>query len=307
MTQRCGVTVVADAVATEALTPLLEVWERQGPLRVERSGLPDASTLRLLAEGAHAVLLIGPRNRSPRTVLDGPVVQVPGGRNVPVGWLPNTGPTDLARFARAAARVHARASAADLKTPRTFAVLAERHPRFDRLAERVVRLAREDRLLHAPRWTAYEVDREELAARMGAGPALAVYVGHGRPIGWVGYAGLRIHHFEEAEPAAAVLSLTCQTASRRRTGLSFAEGLALRGIAAAALGAVGPTLHSANARWAVRLARLTAGAATIGDLVVAIAPQDPCASAYRLIGDPTAPLLDSPAMSALTPFESEAS
>ncbi|GAB2754451.1 hypothetical protein GCM10027020_03170 [Nocardioides salsibiostraticola] len=307
MTLLGGVTVVADAAATVALAPLLEVWEGCGRLRVERSGLPEADVLRSLADASDAILLVGPRNRSPRTVLEGPVVEASDGRIVPVGWLPNTGPEDLATFARAAVRVHARAAAPPAQARRTFAVLAERHPRFDRLADRVARLAREDPLLHAPRWTAYEVDREELSRRIASGPALAVYVGHGRPIGWVGYAGLRIHHFQQAEPAAAVVSLTCKTASRRRTGLSFAEGLALRGIAAAALGAVGPTLHSANARWAVRLARLTATAATIGDLVVAIAPHDPGASAYRLIGDPTAPLLDSPAMSAFGAHESEAS
>lgn len=307
MTMPRGVTVVADSAATGALAPLLEVWERRGPLRVERSGLPDTVALRSLADSSDAILLVGPRNRSPRTVLEGPVVQAADGRLVPVGWLPNTGPADLATFARTAARVHARAAVPQADGRRTFAVLAERQPRFDRLADRVVRLAREDSLLNAARWTAYEVDREELSRRMGSGPALAVYVGHGRPIGWVGYAGLRIHHLQQAEPAAAVVSLTCKTASRRRTGLSFAEALPLRGIAAAALGAVGPTLHTANARWAVRLARATAAAVTIGDLVVAIAPHDPDASAYRLLGDPTAPLLDSPAMLALPAHQLEAS
>jgi hypothetical protein len=158
----------------------------------------------------------------------------------------------------------------------------------------VLRLAGEDEtgVLMPARWTAYEVDRDTVALRLGRGPGLAVYVGHGRPVGWVGYAGLRAHHLEPDEPVGALVSLTCQTASRRRTGLSFAEALPLRGVAAATLGAVGPTLHTANARWALRLTRAAATAATVGELIAAIAPHDPAAASYRLIGDPTAPLAD---------------
>lgn len=297
LTRDRGVTVVAGQAATEALTPLLEVWEGQGRLRVERAGVPDPSALAGLAERSDAVLVVGPRNRSPRTVLPGPVVTALDGRVVPVAWLPDTGAGDLRAFATAAARVHARAGRVGGDGHRTFAVLGERQPRFDRLADRILWLATEDRTgeLSPTRWTAYEVDRAELARRLGLGPALAVYVGHGRPVGWVGYAGLRAHHLAPAEPAGAVVSLTCKTASRRRTGLSFAEALPLRGVAAAALGAVGPTQHTANARWALRLTRAASTAACIGDLVVAIAPHDPGASAYRLLGDPTAPLLDPPA------------
>lgn len=288
------VTVVADHAVTVALAPLLEAWQQEGRrVRVEPVGLPDPATLTGLAQRAAAVLVVGPRNRAPRTVLPGPVVVAPDGRAVPVAWLPDTGPTALRTFALAAARVHARAQ--DVGSDRrTFAVLGERHPRFDRLADRIVRLAAEDpdQILEARRWTAYEVDRAELSRLLGQGPGLAVYVGHGRPIGWVGYAGLRAHHLTPAEPAGAVVSLTCKTASRRRTGLSFAEALPLRGVAAATLGAVGPTLHTANARWALRLTRAASTAATIGDLVAAVAPHDPGAGAYRLLGDPTAPLLD---------------
>jgi hypothetical protein len=72
-------------------------------------------------------------------------------------------------------------------------------------------------------------------------------------------------------------------------------------VAAATLGAVVPTHHTANARRAVRVARDAGAARTVGDLVAAITPQDPHASDYRLLGDPTAPLLDAPAFDTVTP------
>lgn len=292
------VTVVAEPEAAEALGPLFDAWAREGrDVRLDVAGIPDAERLGSLAGESGAVLVIGPRNRSPRTVLPGPVVWT-GDRAVPVAWLPRTSFADLRTFAVAAAAVHARSRGGS----RTLAVLGERHPRFDRLAEGILRVAREDRsgALVPRRWTAYDVDRADLARRLGRGPGLAVYVGHGRPIGWVGYAGLRIHHLSAAEPVGAIVSLTCKTASRRRTGLSFAEALPLHGIAAAALGAVGPTLHTANARWAVRLTRAAAAASSIGDLIVASATGDPSDVSYRLLGDPTAPLDDAVDLAAST-------
>ena len=288
--------MVAAPAAALALGPLLGVWEDRAVLRVEHTGIPDPTTLATLAGRSTAVLVVGPRNRSPRTVLPGAVVRTADGRVVPVAWLPDIGPVGLRTFAVAAARVHARARVVGSHRRCTFAVLSERHPRFDRLADRIIRLAGEDRsgALVPTRWTAYEMDRAELVRKLGLGPGLVVYVGHGRPTGWVGYAGLRSHHLVPGEPIGAVLSLTCKTASRRRTGLSFAEALPLRGIAVASVGAVGPTRHTANARWALRLTRAASTAASIGDVVAAIAPHDPDAAAYRLLGDPTAPMLDPP-------------
>ena len=83
---------------------------------------------------------------------------------------------------------------------------------------------------------------------------------------------------QDTGPPAAVVSLTCQTASRRRTGLSFAEALPLRGVAAATLGAVSSTVHTGNARWALRIARDLGTASTIGELVAMVAPHDPHAT-----------------------------
>ena len=51
-----------------------------------------------LADGADAVLVVGPRQRSPHTVLPAPVLTAPDGRVVPAAWLPATSADDLARF-----------------------------------------------------------------------------------------------------------------------------------------------------------------------------------------------------------------
>jgi Peptidase family C25 len=303
-----GVVLVARPAVLESLGPLLAVWDAgAGVEHVPWSALESEGPALLprLAGRAGAVLVIGPRRRSPRTVLPGPVLLAPDGRVVPVAWLPETCAADLRRFARTAATVHARAGAqgnAGVAATRSLAVLGERHPRFDRLADRIVRIAddRSGGSVEARRCTAYELSRGDLVDHLSGGPAVGLYVGHGRPVGWVGYAGLRAHHLSVAaerpdhRPAAAIVSLTCKTASRRRTGLSFAEALPLAGVAAATVGAVTSTVHTGNARWAMRIASDLGTTRTIGDLVSAVAPHDTHADTYRLIGDPTAPLLDAP-------------
>jgi hypothetical protein len=282
-----SVLVVTTARAREALAPLLSLWDAEVVVR-------DAFSVPEMVSGHSAVLCAGPRARSPRTVLPGPAVTTADGRVVPVAWLPDTGFADVRRFAETARAVHERASRGT--SMRTAAVLAQRHARYESLAHRIVRLLGEEQQ-RVCRWTAHDVHRDDMVGGLSRGPALAVYVGHGRPIGWAGYAGVRAHHLGPAahprwRPSAAVLSLACNTASRRRTGLSFSEALPLGGVTAAALGAVGPTLFTANARWAVRITRALPGVRTIGELVAAVAPADPGAGAYRLIGDPTVPLAD---------------
>jgi hypothetical protein len=154
--------------------------------------------------------------------------------------------------------------------------------------------------VRAFRWTGDAITRESMVTAVGCGLGLGLYVGHGRPKGWVGYHGVRAHHFLESDeargsrhdPMGAILSLCCRTASRKRVGLSYAESLPLMGVAAASFGAVKETFHSDNTRWAVGVCTaLTEGARTVGELLVRAAPSSPAAlSSYRLIGDPFAPL-----------------
>jgi hypothetical protein len=289
-----AVAVVAPPAAVAALAPLLAAYQRGGR-RVQVVAWAQEVDLTRVAGGADGVLVVAPRRRSPRTVAPGPTVIDHTGRPVPLGVLPDAGPGPLARFASAAAAVHDRAAAGG--APCSVAVLAQRSGRYRDLAGRILRLLGEA----APgtarfEWTADELVRDDLVEGLGCGLGLAVYVGHGRPIGWVGYRGVRAGHLDElAQPVGAVLSLACLTASRKRTGLSFAEALPLQGAAAASLAAVGPTRHVENARWALRLVRAIAGGCpTIGDLVVAAEPETALVRGYRIVGDPLAPLADAP-------------
>jgi len=286
------IAVVAPRSALAALEPLCGAYAERGPVATFERDLLSVAELRELAAGAEAVLVVGPRRRSPRTALPGPFVRTADGRRAPIGWVPDCGREALRRFATTAARVHARAGAG-----RTVAVLAQRSRRYRDLSGRIERLLGESGGGARPlRWTADELTRADLSTGLAVGLAAAVYVGHGRPVGWVGYGGTRSHHLAgAAEPTAAVLSLTCLTASRRRVGLSFAEALVLQGVAAATFGAVCSTDFHWNARWALRLTgALANGCATIGDLVASADDDDPAVAGYRILGDPVAPLADAP-------------
>jgi len=249
--------------------------------------MPDWDTLVASAANRDAVLLAGPGQFAPRTALRAPFLDARNGRRVPVGWCPLKDRESTDRFVRTAARVQQRA-----RDRRTVAVLGQWHPRYLHLADRIqTLLAGRTRTF---RWTGEVIARDGLVRALGSGLGLGIYVGHGRAVGWVGYAGTRAGHFDDfrGEPLGGVVSLCCRTASRRRVGISYAEALPLKGVAAASLGAVTETRHTDNTRWAVRLCEVLASHVdTIGELVVRSAP--PNASAflpYRIIGDPLAPL-----------------
>jgi hypothetical protein len=283
------VVLVAPGRALGPLAPLIDAYQEGRPVEVVRG--EDLTGLDGHLEAADAVLVVAAPRRSPRTVLPGVAVETAAGRRIPVGVVPNLGDDALRRFARAAASVHARPDGRP-----SVALLAQRSPRYRDLAGRVGRVLTE-RTPATPVswWTADRLVRDDLATGLGLGLGVALYVGHGRPVGWVGYRGTRAHHLPTPEaPVGAILSLACLTASRRRTGLSFGEALVMRGCAAASLAAVKRTLHLDNARWALGIARaLAEGAATIGELVVLAEPPaaDRC---YRILGDPLAPLRDTP-------------
>ena len=116
---------------------------------------------------------------------------------------------------------------------------------------------------------------------LGHGLAVAVYVGHGRPSGWVGYAGVRptTSTGTADRPERVVVSLACQTVEPPPHRAVVRRGAVAQGTAAAAIGAVGETDHIANARWALRLVdALAAGRRTAGELLVAAEPEArPCA------------------------------
>jgi hypothetical protein len=272
------------------LRALVSAWREDG-VTVERQPfddvMPDLAAQVRMRDDLSAALLVGPARRAPATALPAPFVVDRGGRRVPIGWLPATNSASVRRFASTAARVHRRRSAGS-----GMALFGQWHPSYLRIVDRMETLLQHHHRVF--RWTSDVIGREDLIGAMGSGLGLGVYVGHGRPIGWVGYHGLRSRHFDgfAGEPMGALLSLCCRTASRRRAGLSYAEALPLLGVAAASFGATSDTRHADNTRWAVSICNvLTKGVSTIGDLLVEAAPGSPRAvSAYRLIGDPLAPL-----------------
>jgi hypothetical protein len=276
------------------LRVLVSAWRAVG-VSVERLPfdriIPDIAERVKARDDLDAVLLVGSARRAPATVLTAPFLIDRSNRRVPIAWLPATNAASLRRFASTAARVHRRGG-----VERGVALFGQWHPRYLYIVERMEALLR-----HQVRtfcWTSDVITREGLVGAMGAGLGLGVYVGHGRPVGWAGYHGMRRHHFDNfaGEPMGAVLSLCCRTASRRRTGLSYTEALPLMGVAAASFGATSDTLHTDNTRWAVALCDvLSAGVSTVGELVARAAPPFlEAASPYRLIGDPLAPLTAAP-------------
>lgn len=272
------------------LAALVEAW-RDAEVYVERvafgTAIPDLPGVIGARDDLEAALVAGPAQREPAIVLQGPFALNNGGRRVPVAWLPITSPTALRRFAAAAARVHRRA-----REQTTVALLGQWHPRYLHLADRIEKLL--GRRVRTFRWTSEVISRDELVEALGSGLGLALYVGHGRSVGWVGYRGLRARHFDSfrGEPLGGLVSLCCQTASRHRTELSFAESLPLQGITAASFGAVTETRHTDNTRWAIRICdTLISGVETLGQLIARAAPPNLSATTpYRLIGDPLAPL-----------------
>lgn len=286
--------LVAPGACRAALAPLVEAWADAGiDACVEACDgpLPDVAAQVGAQAGLDAVLLVGSARRAPATALPAPWVTDARQRRIPAAWLPATGEAAVGCFAATAARVQRRSGA-----QQALAVFGQWHPQYLRVADRIdARLPARWRGL---RWTGERLTREGLVQAIGSGVGLGLYVGHGRPKGWVGYHGVRSHHFDDfaGEPMGALLSLCCRTASRRATGLSWAEALPLRGVAAASFGAVSDTLHIDNTRWALGLCdALAAGVREAGELILRAAPaHDPAVIPYRLVGDPFAPLETTP-------------
>jgi hypothetical protein len=293
----------APRAALPHLAELIGAWQGIGArVRVQAfdGALPDVAALVAAGDALDAVLLVGPARRAPSTALPAPFALDRSGRRVPLAWLPASSSVALQRFARTAARAHRRGG----RSP-AVALLGQWHPQYLRVVDRLAALVRGR--MDTFRWSGECIARDEVVQALGSGLGLGLYVGHGRPAGWVGYRGMRSHHFPAPgdettadaphEPMGALLSLCCRTASRRRIGLSYAEALPLCGVAAASFGAIGDTLHSDNTRWAIGLCdAMSDGASHVGELIARAAPASPTAvRAYRLIGDPLAPLASTPA------------
>jgi hypothetical protein len=239
-----------------------------------------------------AALFFFPARRAPGTIIENLFLTNHRGQAVPIGLVPVKGKGTIRNFCRTASKLQKRP-----QVERSLAVLAQRHPRYLKVASRIEKYLHQHSSWHCFNWSSDVVIKEDMFTGLGSGMGLAIYLGHGRPKGWSGYYGTRIDHFSKSrKPMGAMVSLCCHTASRRRVSISFAENLVLKGISGASLGAINATLHQDNTRWAVRMMEVkpTVGL-TIGELLRQSAPPNKNAlTSYRLIGDPMSPVLTNP-------------
>lgn len=282
--------LVAPTAAVPALRPLIRAHEGRRPVRL----LTPADNWRTQLDDVAGVLLVGDRRHTPRSALPGPFLNAADGRRVAAGWLPYVGNGELERFAVAAAEVQDRAGSGG-----PIALLGQWDAHVTRMVRRSLQIMAGDS--EAPPvpvfwWTADRIIRRDLLTALRIGLGMVMYCGHGRPYGWAGYHGLHSRHLCHAvgRPTGAVLSLTCHTANRYRVGLSFAEQIPLAGIAAATFGAVRPTQTVDNWFWGISLSEVLANrpGCSLGELVLSSCPPRTSQwDAYRIIGDPLAPLL----------------
>ena len=252
---------------------------------------PSYNQIQNQVETQDAVLLIGDAKCFPKNALKFPFIKTIENKKIPIAWLPIRNSKDLFTFSRTISEVHGRK-----QDKCAVALLSQRHPRFVRIVDRMATILNKPSL-KPYKWSSDLLFRESMIEGLESGLGLATYFGHGRPIGWVGYYGLRSHHFEnkKSKPVGALLSLCCKTASRKNTKISFCEQLVLDGKTAVSFGAVDSTLHTDNTRWSVGITKaLLGGANTIAELIIEAIPKNLSSyTHYRLIGDPLAPIYSS--------------
>ncbi|HMB69500.1 MAG TPA: hypothetical protein VKU85_09310, partial [bacterium] len=183
----------------EYRAPLARVF-RAGDLRVRfrtrtrrggtRSGADVdpwgvAPALNRVSAPVDGVLLVAPVRESAATALPGPHLD-----GVPAGVVFSRTPDDLEPWLAA---LRAGPSAEPV-----WSVLAMGRRSYVTLARRFARRMREARPGAVRTWWGSRLMRWELCDRLASGPRLALYVGHGRPHGLMGYQGLRWRHVVES-------------------------------------------------------------------------------------------------------------
>lgn len=230
--------------AIERLAPLVAARRERQPVVILPAKLDDilASPATHLPGNTSAVLLVGQKRRGPRRALPGLFLKDAQGVRVPLGWLPDV-PERLGVYASAAAAVLARETATG-----PVVVLAQWEDRFLRSALRTSRWFGQHGSVPVFHWSSDRIVAADMLEGLKGGPGVAVYYGHGRARGWAGYRGVRAGDFSDPwpEPVGVLLALCCENASRPRGGLSFAEELALRGVAGCVFAATMKTRHEHN-------------------------------------------------------------
>lgn len=285
--------IISTKAHKSRLTPLIQMWKEEGHLvrfsYYEGKDIPKKEAIVKAAKKADAVMMLTPANRAASTLIDRPVLHI-NDRKVPISLVPVPDEAALDLFVKTTVEVHQRSSG-----NRSVSLLAQRFPRYLTVTDKIFRELKNDEKIVAYKWTSDVIQPGDMLYGINQGAGVCLYMGHGRPSGWVGYYGIRAHHIAQLrhKPSAAILSLCCWTAGRKNVRYSFCESLMLNGITSSVFGAIRPTLFADNTRWAVNLsAALKQGAATIGELIVKAWPANEKAGIYyRLFGDPTTPLL----------------
>lgn len=260
-------------------------------------GALDELESAIRAAGPAGTIVVGEAADRLLSVLDGPCLA-----GVPVGLVPMATASALDPWLSALeARRHPVAGGPEVE------VLAMWKPLYLAWAERFTTALRgsdRDGPARVRDSTADRVDRAEVCRRLARGPALAIYLGHGRVRGWSGYRGLRFGHVESVpvvRPVGVLLSLTCKTLAAERGHSPFGLRWIRTGRACAVLGAVeaveiGPLEEIADAL----LALLGDGTErTLGSLIAELdaglrRQGSPGAlrnwTRFRLLGDPGQPI-----------------
>lgn len=237
--------------------------------------------------GVDVFVLLGFSRQAPSKVLPGLGLRDEEGRFVVGSLLPVTRRTALA-FCSAAMRVEERQESSCALGPALF--LGEWEKRARKMAERSTRCFGKS-CIASFEWSADRLTRGALRHGLACGAGFAFYYGHGRSVGWAAYHGFRARHLPDsiADPLGAVLSITCSTASRGGSGLSFSERLISQGVAGASLGATRKTRHLSNAYLASSMCEAIAGGAErLHDVIrEAGLPEELFFGVYRIFGDPT--------------------
>ena len=227
---------------------------------IEYSGRPPAPDFyrQILSEDVDAVLVAGKKMYAPSTVLPGPFLFTQK-KKIPAAWLPLQEETDVFPFIQTLKKCTG-------EKRRCLAwLLAQWHPQYLRLTQRMTDLWKTTFRYSMDRDI---ITREDVVNALGCGLGMGIYFGHGRSVGWVGYYGMRSHHFESFTGIRWVAYLYAVKRQAVNEPGFLCGIIALMGILLPHL-AVRETRHTDNMKWAIRICdAVNEGIDNLGDLLI---------------------------------------
>jgi hypothetical protein len=196
---------------------------------------------------ADALLLVVPRNRSPRCVIPSSVVN-----GLPIGLVFSNRLPDLEPWLSGLLDQNNGSS--------TWAILAMWQEYYMNWGKRFINWLNPPTANRVEAWFECEVSRGDLCERLATGPRLVLYFGHGHSAGLIGYYGLRWADFidtaPEASPCGTVMCFACDTLRRRRGITPFGCEWISGGRAGAFIGCVDSIPVKNNALLAAEIGRV---------------------------------------------------